>query len=64
MPVEIYDKDEFVRISERAIRCTIKRLGDYVKIKLKTKRRLYTIKVKAEEAKELISKLKIKCTEL
>jgi len=64
MPIEIYDKDEFVNISERAIKCTVKRLGNYVKIKLKTKRRLYTIKVKAEEAEELINRLKIKCSEV
>jgi len=64
MPVEIHDKDEFVKISERAIKCIIKRLGDYVKIKLKTKKKLYTIKVKAEEAEELISRLKIKCSEI
>jgi len=64
MPVEIHDKDEFVKISERAIKCIIKRLGDYAKIKLKTKKKLYTIKVKAEEAEELIGRLKIKCSEI
>jgi len=64
MPVEIHDKEEFVRISDKAIDCRVKRLGEYVKVKLRTKRKLYTIKVKVDEADELIGRLKVKCTEI
>ncbi len=64
MPIEVYDKEEFVRISEKAIECKVKRLREYVKVKLRTKRKLYTMKVKAGEADDLISRLKVKCTEI
>lgn len=64
MPVEIHDKGEFVKISNRAIDCKIKKLGEYVKVKLRTKRKLYTIKVKANEVDELVARLKVKCTEV
>jgi len=64
MPIEVHDKEEFVRISDKAIECKVKRLGEYVKVKLRTKRKLYTIKVKASEADELIGRLKVKCTEI
>ncbi|RLG75016.1 MAG: hypothetical protein DRO23_05025 [Thermoprotei archaeon] len=64
MPVEIHDKEEFVKISDKAIDCRVKRLGEYVKVKLRTKRKLYTIKVKVDEADELIGRLKVKCTEI
>lgn len=64
MPIEIRDKEEFVKISDNAIDCMVKRLGDYVKVKLRTKRKLYTIKIKADEADELIGRLKVKCTEI
>ena len=58
MPIEIYDKEEFRRIAERAIECRIKRLKDIVKIKARTKRYLYTIKLKPEEADEFLKTLK------
>jgi len=58
MPIEIYDKEEFRKIAERAIECRVKRLKDVVKIKARTKRYLYTIKVKPEEADEFIKTLK------
>lgn len=64
MPVEIHDKEEFVKISNRAVDCRIKKLGEYVKVKLRTKRKLYTIKVKANEVDELVARLKVKCTEV
>lgn len=36
MPVEIKDVDEFVKISEKAEYCAVKRLKDIVKLKIRT----------------------------
>jgi len=58
MPKEIFDKNEFIKLSERAIECRVKRGKDYVKLKLRLKRYLYTIKVKPEEADELLRQIK------
>jgi hypothetical protein len=44
MPAEIEDTDEFIRISERATYCAIKRLSKTVKLKLRTPKLLYTLK--------------------
>ncbi len=63
MPAEIFDPDEFVHLSERALYCIVKRSGDVVKLKLRTPRRLYTLKVKPEEAEEIISRLRCEITE-
>ena len=58
MPKEIFDPDEFLRIAERASECRIKRLGDVMKLKLRTRRYLYTLKVSVEEGEELLKKIK------
>lgn len=57
MPTEIFDADKFVEISERAEYCAVKRLKDVVKLKLRTSRRLYTLKVEPSKAEEVIKKL-------
>ena len=64
MPQEIYDFDQFVQISERAERCDIKRVKNSVKLKLRTPRKLYTLKVKPTEAEGLIKKLRCKIQEV
>jgi len=63
MPTEISDVDEFVRISERAEECRVKRLEDMVKLKLRTPRKLYTIKLDAEKAAEVLKQLKCEVVE-
>jgi len=63
MPAQISDVDEFVRISERAEECRVKRLEDVVKLKLRTPSRLYTMKLNAEEAAEVLKKLKCEVVE-
>ncbi|KPV63348.1 MAG: Ribosomal L38e protein family protein [Candidatus Bathyarchaeota archaeon BA1] len=57
MPEEIFDADRFVQISERAEYCAIKRLKRVVKLKLRTAKRLYTLKVEPTKAEEIIKKL-------
>ncbi len=57
MPTEVLDIEEFLRISERANYCAIKRLEKIVKLKLRTPKSLYTLKVKPSQAEEIIKKL-------
>jgi len=60
MPKEIFDKDEFVELSKKADKCIVKKLGDETKLKLRTSRYLYTIKLPASEADSLLGQ--ISCT--
>ena len=64
MPSEIFDQNRFVEISERAEYCAVKRLKDVVKLKLRTARRLYTLKVEPVKAEELIKKLQCEIREI
>jgi len=64
MPTEIFDVDKFVEISERAEYCAVKRLKDVVKLKLRTPRMLYTLKVDPAKAEEVIKKLRCEIREV
>jgi len=57
MPEEVFDTEKFIQISERAEYCNIKRLKRIVKLKLRTSRKLYTLKVDPTKAEEIIKKL-------
>ncbi|UCE44020.1 MAG: 50S ribosomal protein L38e [Candidatus Bathyarchaeota archaeon] len=57
MPQEITDVEAFIQISDRANYCDIKRVSNVVKLKLRTSRRLYTLKVTPDKAEEIIKKL-------
>lgn len=63
MPAELFDVEKFVEISGRAKYCTVKRLKDAVKLKLRTSRRLYTLKVEPSRAEEIIKRLKCEIRE-
>lgn len=63
MPSEVSDTEEFLRISERASECRVKRLKDVVKLKLRTPRQLYTIRVNPEKAAELLKQVKCEVIE-
>ena len=64
MPSEIFDSDKFVEISGRAEYCAVKRLKDIVKLKLRTSKRLYTLKVEPAKAEEIIKKLQCEIREI
>lgn len=64
MPTEIFDIDKFVEISERAEYCAVKRLKDVVKLKLRTSKMLYTLKVEPPKAEEIIKKLRCEIREV
>ena len=57
MPIEIYDEKEFLEIAKRALECRVKRGKDYVKLKLRTKSKLYTFKTTPEKADELLNQI-------
>lgn len=57
MPAEILDPEEFLKLAEKASECRVKRLGEEMKLKLRTTRMLYTIKLKAAEGEELLGKI-------
>ena len=63
MPAEITDTDEFVRVSERASECRVKRLRDAVKLKLRTSKQLYTIRVDPDKAAEILKQVKCEVIE-
>ena len=64
MPVEIFDVDEFIKIAERAKYCNIKRLEREVKLKLRTSRKLFTLKVNPTKAEEIVKKLSCEIREV
>lgn len=64
MPAEVKDVEEFVQLSERASECRVKRLGNLVKLKLRTPKRLYTIKVEEDIAEEILKRVKCPVREL
>ena len=59
MPSEIFDVDKFVTMSANAKYCSVKRLKETVKLKLRTPSKLYTLKVEPLNADEIIKKLKL-----
>jgi len=64
MPEEIFDVDKFIQISERAEYCNIKRLKQAVKLKLRTPRKLITLKVDPTKAEEIVKKLRCEIREI
>ena len=64
MPTEVFEPERFVEISGRAEYCAVKRLKDIVKLKLRTARQLYTLKVEPAKAEEIIKKLQCEIREI
>jgi len=63
MPSEITDVEKFISLSERARECRVKRLEDIVKLKMRTPSRLYTIKLSADQAAQVLKQLKCEIVE-
>ncbi len=63
MPKQIYDVDRFLEMSEDAVECRVKRGGDKVKLKLRTKRYLYTLVLDPQEAEAVIQRVKCQVVE-
>ena len=63
MPKQIYDVDKFLEMTEDAEECRVKRGSNQVKLKLRTKRYLYTIIVEPQKAEEIIQQVKCQVVE-
>ena len=59
MPVELYSLEEALKLAPKAIECRVKRTtrDGKAKVKLRTKRYLYTLKVDPSQVDDVISKL-------
>lgn len=64
MPKEIFDAEEFLALAEDASKCIVKRLDGETKVKIRTSRYLYTIKLEASEADTLLGKIQCPKEEL
>jgi len=64
MPKEIKDQKEFLEIAPIAIECRVKRTGDVVKLKLRTRRALYTFKTDPKTAEQLLKAIECPVREL
>ena len=60
MPIEISDRNEFIKISSRASECRVVKdeKKGLAKVKARTKRYLYTIKIPLNELNEFLKSLK------
>jgi len=64
MPKEIKDVTEFLQLSTAAEECRVIRIKDVVKLKLRTTKYLYTLKVEPESAEEIIKQVKCQVIEI
>ena len=64
MPIEITNTEKFIQLSEHATFCAIKRLPKTVKLKLRTPKILYTLKIDPTKAEEIIKKLHCEIREI
>lgn len=65
MPAEIFDIKKFVDLSEKAEYCIVKRLKkeNIVKLKLRTPKMLYTLKVDPAKVEEILKQIKCEIRE-
>jgi hypothetical protein len=64
MPKEIFDENKFLELAEFAIHCRVKRIKDIVKLKLRTKKYLYTYQTDPNTANRLLNTIKCDVIEL
>ncbi len=64
MPKEIFDEEKFLELTEFAIHCRVKRVKDVVKLKLRTKKLLYTYKTDPTTADRIVRGLSCDIIEL
>jgi large subunit ribosomal protein L38e len=64
LPREIVDEEKFLELAEFAVHCRVKRLRDVVKLKLRTKKILYTYKTDPATAERLLRDISCEIIEL
>ena len=63
MPKQLYDVEKFLELSEDAEECRVKRGTDKVKLKLRTRKYLYTIILEPQKAEEVLQQVKCQIVE-
>lgn len=63
MATEISSTEEFLRISERATECRVKRLKAVVKLKLRTPSQLYSLQTDPDQAAALLKQIRCEVIE-
>ncbi|MHA1130638.1 MAG: 50S ribosomal protein L38e [Candidatus Helarchaeota archaeon] len=58
MPKEIKDIEQFIELSNNAVECRVKRIKNVVKLKIRTPKYLYTLKLEPDMAEDTIKKIK------
>lgn len=64
LPSQIFDAEKFLDLGALALSCRVKRTRENVKLKLRTKKRLYTYVTDPETAEALLQKLNCDVIEL
>ncbi len=64
MPKEIFDEEKFLELSEYAVHCRVKRIKDIVKLKLRTKRYLFTYKTDPTSAERILRNISCEIIEI
>jgi hypothetical protein len=64
MPREIFDEEKFMELSKFAVHCRVKRLKNHVKLKLRTKKHLFTFKTSPTVAERLLRGITCEIIEL
>ena len=66
MPKELKDIEKFIQLSEttNATEVRVKRVKDVVKLKLRTTKYLYTLKLDPDSAEEIIKRIKCQVIEV
>ena len=64
MPRELKSKDEFQKLLESATEVRVAHRGDTSKLKLRTKKALYTFQMPADEAEAAVKGLKVPVVEV
>ncbi|TFF85513.1 MAG: hypothetical protein EU551_03880 [Promethearchaeota archaeon] len=64
MPQEIKNEKKFLELSKEASECMVLRVKDYVKLKLRCTKYLYTYKTDPESSEDLLKKIRCSIIEL
>ncbi len=64
MPKEIFEEESFLELAEKSFHCRVKRVKDVVKLKLRTKKTLYTFKTDPDTAENLLKQINCDVIEL
>ncbi|MFX1406850.1 MAG: hypothetical protein ACFFC9_05380 [Promethearchaeota archaeon] len=64
MPKEVFKEEKFLELANYAVHCRVKRVKDIVKLKLRTKKQLYTYKTDPTTADRILKNITCEIIEL